>query len=345
MVLRAASSALWLPACCRHCGCFLFLFRLLLLLHLIMLTASIHDAVPPPKFLPGPSDVTARQGDVAILPCAVKHLGTKQVAWRRIEADDFLTIGEMTWIGDDTIAVEHSEGDTGTSHWNLVIDKVTPQDAGVYECQVTSKLGFNKRVTLKVVGPPISEPDRGVVAQQPDRSKSRDPNPFHSPIKRCGVTSPNGCLISIEGKRYVNLDDKIHLICNASGGSRIPEDIDWFKDGDMIDSFKYPHVLIDTYPSLKQRALLSELLIERARRKDSGEYVCRSSRNNIVNMKVTVLRAEKPNNKRRGTAAQPDSLGGGAPAVGPSAHSWLHVLLALLLLTLTLLFRPPLLPS
>ncbi|XP_076443698.1 zwei Ig domain protein zig-8-like isoform X2 [Babylonia areolata] len=310
MVLRAASSALWLPACCRHCGCFLFLFRLLLLLHLIMLTASIHDAVPPPKFLPGPSDVTARQGDVAILPCAVKHLGTKQVAWRRIEADDFLTIGEMTWIGDDTIAVEHSEGDTGTSHWNLVIDKVTPQDAGVYECQVTSKLGFNKRVTLKVVGPPISEP-----------------------------------VISIEGKRYVNLDDKIHLICNASGGSRIPEDIDWFKDGDMIDSFKYPHVLIDTYPSLKQRALLSELLIERARRKDSGEYVCRSSRNNIVNMKVTVLRAEKPNNKRRGTAAQPDSLGGGAPAVGPSAHSWLHVLLALLLLTLTLLFRPPLLPS
>ncbi|KAL8598453.1 hypothetical protein ACOMHN_032730 [Nucella lapillus] len=296
-----------------------------------VLTVSIHDSVPPPRFLPGPSDVTARQGDVAILPCAVKHLGTKQVAWRRIEEDDFLTIGEMTWISDNKIAVEHTDGEGETSHWNLVIDKVTPDDAGVYECQVTSKLGFNKLVNLKVV-------DRGVVAQQPDRSKSRDTNPFHSPIKRCGVTSPSGCLISIEGKRYVNLDDKVHLICNASGGSRIPEDIDWFKDGDMIDSFKYPHVLINTYPSLKPRALISELLIERARRKDSGEYVCRSSRNNIVNMKVTVL---------RGTAANPDSLGGSASS---TLHTCciLHVLLSLMAISplLLLLLRPLfLLPS
>ena len=42
-------------------------------------TTSIHDNVPPPIFLPGASDITVRQGDVAVLPCAVKHLGTKQV--------------------------------------------------------------------------------------------------------------------------------------------------------------------------------------------------------------------------------------------------------------------------
>ena len=43
-------------------------------------------------------------------------------------------------------------------------------------------------------------------------------------------------VISIEGKRYVDLGEKIHLICNASGGPRIPEDIDWFKDGDMVSA-------------------------------------------------------------------------------------------------------------
>ena len=58
----------------------------------------------------------------------------------------------------------------------------------------------------------------------------------------------------------------------------------------QIDSFKYPHVLIEKYQSIRDRAFISELVIDRARLRDSGEYVCRSSRNNIVNMKVTVLR-------------------------------------------------------
>ena len=58
----------------------------------------------------------------------------------------------------------------------------------------------------------------------------------------------------------------------------------------QIDSFKYPHVLIEKYQSIRDRAFISELVIDRARLRDSGEFVCRSSRNNIVNMKVTVLR-------------------------------------------------------
>lgn len=46
-------------------------------------------------------------------------------------------------------------------------------------------------------------------------------------------------VISITGKMYVDLGDKIHLVCNASGGPRIPDEIDWFKAGDKIDSSKY----------------------------------------------------------------------------------------------------------
>jgi hypothetical protein len=60
----------------------------------------------------------------------------------------------------------------------------------------------------------------------------------------------------------------------------------------QIEPFKYPHIVVDKYQSIKDRAFISELIIERARLRDSGEYVCRSSRNNIVNMKVTVLRGQ-----------------------------------------------------
>ncbi|KAL8583894.1 hypothetical protein ACOMHN_009647 [Nucella lapillus] len=54
------------------------LFRLLFFCPLLVRTVSIHDAVPPPMFLPGASVVTVRQGDTAVLPCTVRHLGTKQ---------------------------------------------------------------------------------------------------------------------------------------------------------------------------------------------------------------------------------------------------------------------------
>ncbi|XP_070173155.1 zwei Ig domain protein zig-8-like [Littorina saxatilis] len=297
---------------------------LLLIMDLIVSTASIHDSIPPPKFLEGKSEVTVRPGEVAILPCSVQHLGTKQVAWRRIDADDFLTIGEMTWIDDDKIAVEHTTLGKDSSIWNLIIDKVAPDDAGVYECQVTSKYGSNKLVTLSVVG-------RGVVAQQAETSTARQANPFKSPIKRCGVRSPTGCLISMEGKRYVDLGERIHLICNASGGPRIPEEIDWFKDGDMIDSFKYPHVKIEKRQSFRDKAFISELIIDRAKLTDKGEYVCRSSRDNIVNMIVTVLRAESPN-RRRGTNMYTDDYDSSASCVF-SVHHILHVHLAALLAT------------
>nr|KAG5697741.1 hypothetical protein BaRGS_006263 [Batillaria attramentaria] len=32
-----------------------------------------------------------------------------KVAWRRIDADDFLTIGKMTWIEDENFAIDFSD--------------------------------------------------------------------------------------------------------------------------------------------------------------------------------------------------------------------------------------------
>ena len=35
--------------------------------------------IPPPQYLPSPTDITVRAGDRAVLPCGIQNLGTKQV--------------------------------------------------------------------------------------------------------------------------------------------------------------------------------------------------------------------------------------------------------------------------
>ncbi|KAK7010992.1 fibroblast growth factor receptor-like 1 isoform X4, partial [Biomphalaria glabrata] len=122
---------------------------------------SVHDDilgehVPVPEFLPGTSNVTVREGDAAMLPCSVKNLGTKQVVWRRVEGDKVLTIGTMTWSMDNNVSMEHSKKSKDVTTWNLILHHVTPEDSGVYECQLTSRAGHVRHVTLNVVGPPLT---------------------------------------------------------------------------------------------------------------------------------------------------------------------------------------------
>ncbi|GFS02213.1 lachesin-like Protein [Elysia marginata] len=70
--------------------------------------------VPNPVFLPGTTNITVREGADVQLPCSVRNLGTKKVAWRliqqtaRFKKDRFLTIGKMTWSEDDNISLDHS---------------------------------------------------------------------------------------------------------------------------------------------------------------------------------------------------------------------------------------------
>jgi hypothetical protein len=93
--------------------------------------------------------------------------------------------------------------------------------------------------------------------------------------------------ISLEGKEFVESGERVMLRCNATDGHRAPDDVDWFKTGDKIEPAKYPHVRIDKYK--QDRALISELVIERASKMDSGTYICRSSLEQIASVDVAVL--------------------------------------------------------
>jgi len=58
------------------------------------------------------------------------------VTWRRQGAAHPLTIGLYPFAPDSRLSVDYNQR---TNEWSLIIQDVTPQDEGVYHCQVTSK--------------------------------------------------------------------------------------------------------------------------------------------------------------------------------------------------------------
>ncbi|CAG5134197.1 unnamed protein product, partial [Candidula unifasciata] len=116
------------------------------------------------------------------------------VAWRKVDTDKFLTIGKMAWTPDMEIIVQHVKHSEELDDWTLVLPKVKLSDAGLYECQLTSIGGYHTHVQLNVVGPPITNPE-----------------------------------VILTGTQFVERGGQIQLQCNATGGTQIAEEIDWFK--------------------------------------------------------------------------------------------------------------------
>lgn len=54
-------------------------------------------------------------------------------------------------------------------------------------------------------------------------------------------------VISIEGKEFVESGQTVYLKCNTTEGDRMPEDLDWFKDGDKIEATEYPNIVITKF--------------------------------------------------------------------------------------------------
>ncbi|KAL8617794.1 hypothetical protein ACOMHN_062548 [Nucella lapillus] len=89
-----------------------------------------------PEFNPVPSKMTYTQGDTAKLLCSVSQLGERTIVWRKLPNPNPLTIGVDTWVEDSRLHVEHVHKQ---NQWNLIIEHVTTEDEGDYECQVSMK--------------------------------------------------------------------------------------------------------------------------------------------------------------------------------------------------------------
>ena len=207
-----------------------------------------------PEFLPVPDNITVHEGEFAVLKCYIYNLGPKMVIWRRTEEDFPHTIGLRVFTPNPRVNVEHiTEAHGMRTYWNLQIDKVRPEDAGTYECQISAKKIYTFNVTLNVLDPIEYDPD-----------------------------------LTIRGTEYVSLLENIHLVCNATGVGEAPSGIDWFFDGNPIREWN-PRVEILKHKPVPGRSYISELIVEKVTMADRGNYVCRSSDRIVKGMKVHVL--------------------------------------------------------
>ncbi|XP_070205691.1 uncharacterized protein [Littorina saxatilis] len=227
-----------------------------------------------------------------------------------------MAIAGEKWVKDDAISMDARQEDlTDLTFWDLIFDPVRPDHAGVYECQISAKVKQSRNITLRVEGPPI---------------KKALPDPH----------------LELKGEKYVELGQKILLTCTVHTGHHVHQDIDWFKDGNKLVSNSKQGIVITKYNSAVTKSLVSELIIDHSRSRDSGTYICRSAwdKIDIQSLKVTVLNADTTNVKREGV---PDSsekynqirsnYGGGSSTSLHSQQTFTSSVMSLLVsLTLTL---------
>ncbi|XP_055892375.1 myosin light chain kinase, smooth muscle-like isoform X3 [Biomphalaria glabrata] len=215
-----------------------------------------------PTFLPTPSNITYNRGEEAVLQCAIENRGTRTIVWRRASDPNPLTIGMDTYIGDSRFKVIHKKH---SLEWNLHISDVTPEDSGVYECQVSAKRRHIRQNVMLTV------------QEAPEKSTSKPE-------------------ISIHGTLFVERGDTLRLTCNATGSEYPPDAIDWFKDGDKIKN--NDRVTLSSDVSLSDRTISSTLSIKRGNMTDAGTYICRTPGNLVTSAKVNILNTGTNNEKR-----------------------------------------------
>lgn len=78
-----------------------------------------------------------------------------QVVWRKVETDEFLSIGSTMWRSEDLRLIVELKEEEGVVSADLIVRNVNPDDSGVYECQITSVEPLKKHVKLQVYGKPF----------------------------------------------------------------------------------------------------------------------------------------------------------------------------------------------
>lgn len=254
------------------------------------MTAIAYDFTGNTYFIPQPNNVTFSIGQTATLLCSVENLGNLTVVWRKASDPHPISVGSFIYAPDKRYAVRIS---IERREYNLEIHNVQKSDSGVYHCQVSTKEKLIRQILLKVVERAMNAPSR---AELTEETKAGNLNPpYKMPV------------IALSGKKYVNSGETVRLVCNVTGNTDIPQDVDWFKNGILlrpVSSDKY-HIRKDT--SITRRKLDSVLEIRNSNLDDGGLYICRNSEDLIASLKVIILNEEKSKNDKRGAAGEAKS--------------------------------------
>src|SRR6218665_2613021 len=96
------------------------------------------------------------------------------------------------------------------------------------------------------------------------------------------------CLaIQLSGTEYVEVGSPIRLLCNASGKSDPPSNIEWFFERQPLYSDVTSGLFVTT--KVESKILFSMVLIQRSNPRHQGVYVCRAANGDSTSMAVYVL--------------------------------------------------------
>jgi len=95
-------------------------------------------------------NLTAVLGHTVHLPCHVQQLGTNTLAWVRKRDSSILSVDTDIVTHDKRFRIVESED---REDWVLIIRGVTTDDAGYYECQISTEQKMSRFVHLKVIVP------------------------------------------------------------------------------------------------------------------------------------------------------------------------------------------------
>ncbi|XP_052099425.1 protogenin-like isoform X1 [Mytilus californianus] len=230
-----------------------------------------------PYFEPRENNVSFHTGSTATLMCSIIGLQTRIVVWRRMSEPSPLTIGDFVYSQDSRISIRRV---VKQNEWNLVIKDVRPDDAGVYECAVSSREKYKRLVLLRITG-------------------------TYRNLSRTSYTYENDILLSkprvnVSGNDFVSKGQTILLTCNATGEDHAPDRVDWFINGLKVDKKNMPRVRVYNEVDIYRRTLLSKLEIRRSLMSDTGVYICRGPDEKTSKITIHILDEEKSIIDKRG---------------------------------------------
>ncbi|XP_074649847.1 hemicentin-1-like isoform X2 [Tubulanus polymorphus] len=265
-----------------------FLTSLVWIPFLHCIIAQGYSMVPKPAYNETPTNVSVGPGEIALLRCSIRNLGTKTVTWRRKSEKHPLTVGKFTFVSDTRISVNHRRKSEHLEEWNLVIRNVQESDENLYECQISTRPTMVKDFSLKVKERPLE----------------------------------GGDTVKLSGTNVVENGTQIYLLCNATGMRKPPEDITWYKSGDKINSNVKARILITKH--IRDRSLISVLVIERSRPKDRGTYTCEMTKDISASIDIKVYNVGTANVKRDPSSTNVTVRTGGSTVLKCRVHDSCH---------------------
>ena len=95
--------------------------------------------------------------------------------------------------------------------------------------------------------------------------------------------------ISISGLLHIDKGQPIRLRCNATAIETPPDAIDWFKDGNKMETNRSRQIYITKEFSYTKKTITSVLEIRNAQMSDTGVYTCRATDLQVTSVNVNIL--------------------------------------------------------